>query len=121
MSECCVRIINTLFYLNDSGLSIVSKDKELQQYINYYLLSDTRQEYIYNNCTFGSIQRNLNMGIFYKLKIPIPTLPKNKKLIENLEPLFQNIEKLQTKLKDAELEYNKVIKELASEAIPTNK
>jgi type I restriction enzyme S subunit len=72
LSKTCVRLIPNKFFLNDSGLSITSKNKELQKYINYYLLSDNNQEYIYKNCTSGSIQKNLNMGIFHKLKIPIP-------------------------------------------------
>jgi len=72
LSKTCVRLIPNKFFLNDSGLSITSKNKELQKYINYYLLSDNTQKYIYKNCTSGSIQNNLNMGIFHKLKIPIP-------------------------------------------------
>jgi type I restriction-modification system DNA methylase subunit len=72
LSKCCVRLIHNDFYLNDSGLSIHSNNNELQQYINYILLSDKIQEYIYFNCTSGSIQRNLNMNLFYDLKIPIP-------------------------------------------------
>ena len=72
LSKTCVRLIPNKFFLNDSGLSITSKNQELQKYINYYLLSDNTQEYIYKNCTSGSIQKNLNMGIFHKLKISIP-------------------------------------------------
>ena len=72
LSKICVRLITSNFFLNDSGLSIQSKDKSLQNIINYYLLSDYCQEFIYKNCTSGSIQNNLNMNLFYKLKIPIP-------------------------------------------------
>lgn len=72
MSKECVRLADCDFYLNDSGLSIHSKNPNLQKYINYFLLSDLCQKYIYINCTSGSIQKNINMNIFYKLKIPIP-------------------------------------------------
>ena len=72
LSKCCVRLLHNDFYLNDSGLSIHSKNGELQQYINYVLLSDKMQQHIYLNCTSGSIQRNLNMNLFNNLKIPIP-------------------------------------------------
>ena len=118
LSKVCVRLIFNKFYLNDSGLGIKSKNAELQNYINYYLLNSKIQEYIYKNCTSGSIQHNLNMNLFYNIKIKIP---KNKKLIQDLEPLFQEIEKLQTEMKEAELQYKKLIKELSEEAIPSNK
>lgn len=48
-------------------------------------------------------------------------IPKNKKLIQKLEPLFEEIEKLQSEIKVAELQYKKYIKELSEEAIPSNK
>ena len=44
----------------------------------------------------------------FKLKIP-----KNKQLIKDFEPLFQQIETLQTELKEAEELYKKLIKELS--------
>lgn len=115
LSKTCVRLISNKFYLNDSGLSIHSKNDELQKYINYYLLSDKNQEYIYNNCTSGSIQRNLNMNIFNNLQIPIP---KNKKLIDDLEPIFNKIETLQTEIRENEKLYNQLIQELSNEALP---
>jgi hypothetical protein len=62
----------------------------------------------------------VNSNVFEKIKIKIK-IPKDKKLINNLEPLFNEIEKLQIELKEAELEYTKLIKELSEEAIPTNK
>jgi DNA anti-recombination protein RmuC len=48
-------------------------------------------------------------------------LPKNKQLIKDFDPLFQQIETLQTELKEAEELYKKLIKELSEEAIPSNK
>jgi hypothetical protein len=53
-----------------------------------------------------------------KFKIKIP---KNKKLITDLEPLFHEIEKLQTEIKEAESQYKQLIKELSEEAMPTDK
>jgi len=114
MSKTCVRLIPNVFYLNDSGMSISSKNLKYKIYLNYYLLSHNIQEYIYNNCSSGSIQRNINMPLFEKIKIKIP---KDEKLIDNLEPRFKEIEKLQTETKEAEELYNKYIKELSKEAI----
>ena len=45
-------------------------------------------------------------------------LPKNKKLIDDLNPIFQEIEEHQQAVKDADELYKKYIQELSNEAIP---
>ena len=116
LSKCCVRLISTDFFLNDSGMSIKVFSINLQNYVNNILLNKNIQEHIYINCTSGSIQRNININLFKKIKIKIP---KDKKLIQDLEPTFQEIEKLNDELKEAEKLYKQFIKELAEEAIPS--
>jgi restriction endonuclease S subunit len=115
LSKCCVRLISTDFFLNDSGMSIKVNTANLQKYINNILLSKNIQEQIYINCTSGSIQRNININLFKKIKIKIPN---NKQLIKDLEPTFDKIEKLQGEVKEAETLYNNLIKELSDEAMP---
>ena len=115
LSKCCVRLISTDFFLNDSGMSIKVNTANLQKYINNIILSKNIQEHIYINCTSGSIQRNININLFKKIKIKIP---KNKQHIQDLEPIFEEIEKLQGEVKEAETLYNNLIKELSDEAIP---
>ena len=117
LSKCCIRLISTDFFLNDSGMSIKVNNTNLQKYFNNYLLNKRMQDYIYNNCTSGSIQRNININLFKKIKIIIP---KNKQLINDLEPTFDEIEKLHEEVKEAETLYNQLIKELSDEAIPHN-
>jgi type I restriction-modification system DNA methylase subunit len=117
MSIKCVRLIPYDFYLNDSGLSIESKNIKTQMYINYYLLNEDNQKIIYEKCTSGSIQNNININLFEQFKIKIP---KNKKLIDKMEPLFKEVEQLQTDIKKVEEKYNKLIQELSNEAIPKN-
>ena len=118
LSKICVRLVFNDFYLNDSGLSISTKNKEYQQYFNYYFLNTDNQTNIYKNCTSGSIQKNLNMNIFNNIIIKIP---KNKKLIEDLSPIFNKIEKLKLEVQEAEILYKKYITDLSEEAIPNNK
>ncbi len=115
MSKTCTRIINTDFYLNDSGLSIHCHDTSKQKFINYLMTSKHIQKYIYENMTAGSIQRNITMDNFKKMKIK---LPKNKKLIDDLNPMFQEIDEHQQAVKDADELYKKYIQELSNEAIP---
>ena len=113
MSKTCIRIINNDFYLNDSGLSIDSININ-QNYINYILINNKYQDYIYNNCATGSVQRNINMNLLKEIKIPIP---KDKSLIENLQPLFNEVEELQKEIKELDETYNKYLEELSKAAI----
>lgn len=48
-------------------------------------------------------------------------IPKNKKLITIMDPLFNEIEELQSDIKKAEEKYNKLIQDLSDEAIPKEK
>lgn len=86
-----------------------------QNYLYYYLLSDDFKNKIFSN---GSIVKFIKIPELRSIKVKIP---KNKKLIKDFDPLFQEIEKLQSEMKEAESQYNKLIKELSEEAIPSNK
>lgn len=111
MSKECVRLVDCEFYLNDSGLSIHSKNPNFQTYINYFLLSDMCQEYIYRNCTSGSIQKNINMNLFYKLKIPIPI--NQDKMQEWTNKISKPYNEKNEKL------YKQYIQEMVQDAIPS--
>jgi len=117
-SGVCVRLIFNEFYLNDSGLSLHSFDKKHQDYINYFLLCKEQQMKIHKEYTTGSIQCNLMMDKFKNFKIPIP---KDKELIKQLEPTFNEIEKLQKEVKEADKLFNKYIEKLRNEAILPDK
>ena len=95
MSKECVRIIPNKFYLNDSGLSIHTKNLKLQKYVNQYLLTEFNQKYIYEYCTSGSIQRNINMAIFRNLQIPIPK--SEQKIIEWVDKISKPYDEKNTK------------------------
>jgi type I restriction-modification system DNA methylase subunit len=86
------------------------------KYIYYYLkykLFEIQKLALYSTGN-GNIQVE---DMLKKFKIKIP---KNKKLIKDIELLFDEIEKLQSEIKEEELQYKKLIKELAEEAMPTN-
>jgi type I restriction-modification system DNA methylase subunit len=103
MSKECVRIIPNKFYLNDSGLSIHTKNLKLQKYVNQYLLTEFNQKYIYEYCTAGSIQRNINMAIFKNLQIPIPK--SEQKIQEWIDKIFKPYDEKnskQNKIKELE-------------------
>jgi type I restriction enzyme S subunit len=83
-----------------------------QNYLYYYLLSDNFKNKIFSN---GSIVKFIKIPELRSIKILIP---KNTQYIKDLEPTFNEIEKLQEEVKEAETLYNQLIKELSAEAIP---
>ena len=85
-----------------------------KNYLFYYLKYFLTENNI-KKMTTESVQSNLKKSNLIKIKIQ---LPKNKKLIEDLEPTFQQIETLQNEVKTAEKLYKQYIKELSEEAIP---
>ena len=63
----------------------------------------------------GSTIKGISKTSLSKIKIK---LPKNKKLIDDLNPMFQEIDEHQQAVKDAEELYKKYIQELGDEAMP---
>lgn len=99
-----------------SGFAVIRSKTIHPKYIYSLLTDDSIIDFLMKNST-GTSYPAVNSSVFEKIKIKIP---KDKKLIKDLEPFFQEIEKLQTEMKEAEIEYKQLIKELAEEAIPTN-
>jgi type I restriction-modification system DNA methylase subunit/restriction endonuclease S subunit len=103
MSKTCVRIIDTPFYLNDSGLSLHCHDNEKQEFINYLMTCDYVQQYIYENMTFGSIQRNINMDNFKKMKISVPKNPeKILHWVDKISQPYNEKNEKQTRIQELE-------------------
>ena len=79
----------------------------------YYLIKSLSKEIQHNSN--GSTIKGISKENLSKIKIKIT---KNKQHIQDLEPTFDEIEKLQGEVKEAETLYNNLIKELSDEAIP---
>jgi type I restriction-modification system DNA methylase subunit len=83
---------------------------------------DIPNEYIYNllkmfdikNFITGSVIDKLNNTNLKKIKLKIP---KNKQLIQDMEPHFQELEQLHVDVKNADKKYKDLIEELKNEAI----
>ena len=88
---------NILLY---NGLSVKPKtDILLHKYIGYYLIHN--QSIIYN-CARGTAQKNLEMDIFKSLLIPIPSLERQKEIVDYCEANDNLIKQL-----EKEIETNK--------------
>ena len=118
MSKTCVRLLDKKLFLNDSGLSIKSKFEYLNdKYLGYYLLNN--QEYIYN-LSRGAAQKNLDIDKFKLMKIPIPSIEIQNKIVEYLDMIYEeviktnnekieNIKKLNKSYLELNLKFNKDI------------
>jgi type I restriction enzyme S subunit len=103
-------LVNCKFY--PSNHVWVIKSLNINSYYIYCILKNNID---YKNITSGSVIPKLTKEKLIKIKIKIP---KNKQLIQDLEPTFDEIEKLQGEVKEAETLYNQLIKELSEEAMP---
>jgi type I restriction enzyme S subunit len=105
---------NILNGVASTGFAVI-RSKILNPYYIYNLLTtDKVIQFLIDNCT-GTKYPAVNPIVFNQIKIKIP---KNKQLISDLEPTFQEIERLQNEVRTAEELYKQYIKELAQEAIP---
>lgn len=85
MSPKCTRYVNEKIFLNDSGLTVSTKDNNVlrQEYLNWYLLSKNDEIYSLGR---GAGQRNLEISSFKRMLISYPTnLETQRKIISQLK------------------------------------
>jgi restriction endonuclease S subunit len=87
VSPNCVRIIKGKLFLNDSGMSIQSKDEKLNfDYLKYFIIN--KHQYIYNNYTSGNAQQNMETNkLLNEFKIPVPSLEIQEEIINKINKL----------------------------------
>nr|MCR4558888.1 restriction endonuclease subunit S [Bacteroidales bacterium] len=83
MSPECVRFVAGKFFLNDSGLTVVSKSNSLSNaFLNIFLFCFQANIYALGR---GSAQKNLDMDSFKSLHIPIPPLTIQHQIVSECE------------------------------------
>ncbi len=112
ISEECIRLKYEKLFLNDSGMTIESKNKNINllKYIGYYLFNNQN---LVMNCTNGSIQKNVNIDMFKNLNIQIPS----NEILEEFSDLFKNVEKYYLLTQQREKEYEELIQQFRNESI----
>lgn len=96
----CVLIIKGKFYLNSQGLTIHSKNIEevMDKYVWYYLLENKQMVF---RCGRGTAQKAIDIPKFQGLKIPVPPLPVQQRIVEQLDFLYeQSIKTSQQRIKE---------------------
>ena len=97
MSAKCMRYVKGKFFLNDSGFTVASKIKDLNdKYLHIFLLQN--QEYIYA-CGRGVAQKNIDFEQFYALKIPVPPKEIQQKIVDEIKVLEQQESAITEKIK----------------------
>ena len=86
MSPKCVRYISGKFFLNDSGLTLNTSNSSIlnQEYLNQFLFLNQEMVYL---CGQGVAQKNLEIETFNSLKIPLPPLDIQQKIVSEIEVL----------------------------------
>lgn len=80
----CVLLLNTKYYLNSQGMTIITKNKDIlnNEYLWYYLFVNKK---IIFECGRGSGQKAIDMDKFKTIKLPIPSIEKQCKIVEFLD------------------------------------
>lgn len=90
MSENCVRFVKAPFYLLDSGFTYHTKRPDvIKQYIDWLLL--LRQDLVYS-CARGQAQKNIDVKLFKSIKVPLPPIETQKKIVKAIEAEQARIE-----------------------------
>ena len=99
MSPKCTRFVSGKFFLNDSGLSVSTKDKRSlrQSFVDKALLANNDAIYAMGK---GVAQKNLDMPSFRRLQIPIPPTAEQEKIVAELDCLTGIIEKKKQQLEE---------------------
>lgn len=118
MSPRCVRYVAGKFFLNDSGLSVKSKEELEQAYLNYHLL-------FFNDVIYhlgkGAAQRNLDVKAFRQLVIAIPPKPTQLSIVSEFDKLNELIQIKKEQLKDYDALAQSIFYEMFGDPVENEK
>lgn len=91
MSEKCTRIVPGKFFLNDSGLTVSSKNELMnQRFLDYHILSLNDDIFKLGK---GTAQKNLDVAAFRTLPLFVPTAEEQKRIVAKLDEAFAGLAK----------------------------
>jgi type I restriction enzyme M protein len=111
VSADCVRYETGKFFLNHHGWTIICTDIITKKYM-FYTLQSIQSQLL--SIAKGTAQLGINQENFYKLKIPIPSLARQKEIVDYCEfndTLIQQLEKeIEQNKKQANLFISGIVK-----------
>jgi type I restriction-modification system DNA methylase subunit len=108
----CVMLLNEKYYLNSQAFTIKSKNDILKnEYLWYYL--DNNKEQVFK-CGRGTAQKAIDIAEFKSIKIPIPSIERQKEIVEYCDfndTLIQQLQKeIEQNKKQANLFISGIVK-----------
>jgi type I restriction enzyme M protein len=111
VSADCVRYEVKKFFLNHHGWNIICKEQLIKKYMFYYLQL-IQPELL--SIAKGTAQLGINQENFYKIKIPIPSLERQKEIVEYCEhndTIIKQLEKdIENNKKQAQMFITSIVK-----------
>lgn len=93
-----INFMETPYYLTDNGFSIKSKTNLLLIKYLYYLLKNNNE--LIQKSYRGTAQKVISKTNLKLIKVPIPTIERQKEIVKNIEELNDENTKLQEKIKE---------------------
>ena len=87
MSEECVRFVPGKFFLNDSGLTVRTRDEKLmtQEFLDQQLIARSTEIYA---TARGTAQKNMDMTMFRNMQLAYPeSLEEQKRIVARLDSM----------------------------------
>lgn len=86
MSLSCVRYVSGKFFLNDSGMTVSSKNENIinDKFLNLLLFNQQPMIYAMGR---GPSQKNIDMELFKKFKVPVPPISVQQEIVSEIEKI----------------------------------
>ena len=117
VSAECVRYEKNKFFLNHHGWTLICEKQIIKKYMFYYLQL-IQPELL--GIAKGTAQLGINQENFYKLKIPIPSLERQKEIVEYYEYNDTLIKQLETEIENNKRVAHQFIKGIVKTQIQTD-
>jgi type I restriction enzyme S subunit len=120
MSEECVRFVAGKFFLNDSGLTVRTRDesKMSQEFLDQQLLARSNEIYA---TARGTAQKNMDMTMFRSMKLAIPdSLAEQERIVALLDAATARVTELTECYEQARTHANNLFASVLQDALESN-
>ena len=118
--KTCLKLVELLnqkkVFLNHHGWTLICEKQIIKKYMFYYLQL-IQPELL--GIAKGTAQLGINQENFYKLKIPIPSLERQKEIVEYCEYNDTLIKQLETEIENNKKQAQQFIKGIVKTQIQT--
>jgi type I restriction enzyme, S subunit len=120
MSEECVRFVPGKFFLNDSGLTVRTRDesKMTQEFLDQQLLARSNEIYA---TARGTAQKNMDMTMFRNMELAIPdSLAEQKRIVALLDAATARVTEITACYEQARTHANNLFTSALRDSLESN-